>query len=609
MAMSEELLPHFNGEDDEPQAEGTPELPPTEGEAGAPGEAGGEPEETSIEEPPGPESAGDDEPPILLSAGAEGAGGEQEETPIEEPPEPVSAGDVETPVPFYAREGEAGAPEGAGSEPEETRIEEPPGPESAAEGEPPPPPAGGGEADETVEERIVFEAKEDDGMPEWQDTDDSTRPHERLEQGHATPTSDIFATLADLPEAEPSTLIRGRGGRGDGGFRRRTVVLLVFASLLMCVVILGGLYALYLLTGSVPEQVARFAAPTLGASGGRAASPTPSPTVTQTPGGGDEQEPPAIGVTMLPTNTAVPPDTPTPLPTATPSLPPPTEAEVEPTLAPPTPVPTLSAPTLTPSIVTDGEGILLAGVSMVYVPGGTFLMGSETTGPAHQVALSPYYIDKYEVTNARWAACVEAGACNAPASTRAYDGSQYYGVEAYDSYPVIFVNWYNADSYCRWRGARLPSEAEWEMAARWDANTGVGTLYPWGDEWDPARLNYCSGSCPLGEPSVSSYDDGWPQTAPVGTFANGVSPVGAFDMGGNVAEWVADWYSAGYYAVSPADNPTGPDSGTLRVVRGGSWGLAAPGLLTATLRSSFTPVSQNAGLGFRCAVAVSDVTQ
>jgi formylglycine-generating enzyme required for sulfatase activity len=174
---------------------------------------------------------------------------------------------------------------------------------------------------------------------------------------------------------------------------------------------------------------------------------------------------------------------------------------------------------------------------------------------------------------------------------------------------VIFVDWYNADSYCRWRGTRLPTEAEWEMVARWDANTGVGTLYPWGDAWDPARLNYCSGECPLVDSRDTSYDDGWPQTAPVGSFAGGVSPAGLFDMSGNVAEWVADRYSAAYYAESPTENPTGPQSGTLRVARGGSWGIGQPALLTATLRSSFPPSSQSAGLGFRCAIAASDVTQ
>ena len=113
------------------------------------------------------------------------------------------------------------------------------------------------------------------------------------------------------------------------------------------------------------------------------------------------------------------------------------------------------------------------------------------------------------------------------------------------------------------------TEAEWEMAARWDANAGVGTAYPWGDAWDATRLNYCSVDCPLGDLRDVSYDDGWPQAAPVGSFPTGVSQAGLLDMSGNVAEWVADRYSGGYYAVSPAENPTGPESGSLRLVRGG----------------------------------------
>ncbi|MEJ2148950.1 MAG: MFS transporter [Chloroflexota bacterium] len=412
------------------------------------------------------------------------------------------------------------------------------------------------------------------GTPGWQRSDDRTRPHLYPVRGQ-TPTSDVFATLADLPgkEEEPSTLIRERQGRRarvrNGGFQRRTVKPLLVASALMCIVILGGL-SLFLLTGSLPEQAAPFAAPMLSASGGRAASVTPSPTVTLTPGDEGVAE-----VTGEPTREG--------------------EAGV--------------TPTLVPSVVTDEQGILLNGISMVYLPGGAFLMGSAATGPIHEVTLSPYYVDKYEVTNGQWTACVAAGACSPPASTRAYDGTPYYGVEAYDDYPVIFVDWYSADSYCRWRGARLPTEAEWEMAARWDVNEGVGTLYPWGDAWDNTRLNYCSGGCPLAGSVDLSYDDGWAQAAPVGSFPTGVSPAGLLDMSGNVAEWVADRYSAGYYAESPAENPTGPESGSLRVVRGGSWGIGSPALLTATLRSSFAPSSQSAGLGFRCAIAASAVTR
>jgi formylglycine-generating enzyme required for sulfatase activity len=250
-----------------------------------------------------------------------------------------------------------------------------------------------------------------------------------------------------------------------------------------------------------------------------------------------------------------------------------------------------------------------AGVQMVYVPGGTFAMGSQFApeeGPIHDVTLSPYYIDQYEVTNAQWAACVLAGGCTEPAVTTAYDGSPYYGETAFDNYPVINVTWYEADTYCRWRGVRLPTEAEWEMAARWNPVTGAVTVYPWGDEWDPLRLNYCDASCLLTANADPSTDDGWPQAAPVGSFPAGASPVGALDMAGNVAEWVADWYGAGYYAISPAENPTGPASGTLRVVRGGAWGVGRD-LLRSTVRSRFSPDLFAAGLGLRCAVSADAV--
>ena len=120
-------------------------------------------------------------------------------------------------------------------------------------------------------------------------------------------------------------------------------------------------------------------------------------------------------------------------------------------------------------------------------------------------------------------------------------------------------------------------------------------IYPWGSEWADDHAN-------TKEADIN-------RTTPVGAFPLGVSPYGALDMSGNVAEWVADRYSAGYYAESPPENPTGPEIGSLRVVRGGSWGIGQPALLSATLRSSFPPASQNAGLGFRCAIAASDVSQ
>ncbi len=390
------------------------------------------------------------------------------------------------------------------------------------------------------------------------------------------------------------------------GCRSSTLGWLLLA---LALVGLGSVAVVFALSGFGVVEIPlidRYVAPLVSGLGGRGeAAGGDQPTATPTTGGLIEAtqrpsltETPPIGVTLLPTDQA------TPTPGATSVLPtqPPPNATAIPTALP--------APTLTPHIVTDGEDIIQAGVPMVYVDGGSFEMGSQassTQRPIHTVTLSPYYIDRHEVTNAQWAACVSAGACLSPASKSAYDGSPYYGVDAYDDYPVIFVNWYNADAYCRWRGARLPTEAEWEMAARWDPETGEVTVYPWGDEWDPARLNYCDAGCALGSYADPDYGDGWPQTAPVGSFPEGASAVGALDMAGNVAEWVADWFSISYYAVSPGENPTGPASGTLRVVRGGAWGVGSPALLTSATRSRFAPTSEAAGLGFRCAISADRV--
>jgi formylglycine-generating enzyme required for sulfatase activity len=262
---------------------------------------------------------------------------------------------------------------------------------------------------------------------------------------------------------------------------------------------------------------------------------------------------------------------------------------VGPDVASPTPTPTV---TPTPGVDPTEE---------VLIPAGTFQMGCDVNNPAengcseswqtaelplHTVNLDTYYIDKYEVTNARYKACVNAGVCTAPAESRSYTRDEYYGTSTYADYPVIFVNWLQANTFCRWVGKRLPTEAEWEKAARGGSDT---RKYPWGDTPpDSTLLNYNSN---VGD------------TTRVGSYPSGASPYGAMDMAGNVAEWVNDWYDANYYPVSPGSNPPGPAEGIYRVTRGGSWVYIGFGDLvrSAGRLLGHPETGQGPFDGFRCA--------
>jgi formylglycine-generating enzyme required for sulfatase activity len=216
---------------------------------------------------------------------------------------------------------------------------------------------------------------------------------------------------------------------------------------------------------------------------------------------------------------------------------------------------------------------------MVYVPASEFTMGGEEGDsdeqPVHTVYLEAFYIDKYEVTNAQYRECVEAGACNAPADTTDYDNADCA------QHPVVYVSWDDADTYCRWAGKRLPTEAEWEKAARGTD----GRTYPWGEgiDCDHAQYRECVGG-----------------TVPVGSKAKGASPYAALDMAGNVWEWVADWYDPGYYSRSSERNPSGFDSGEYRVLRGGSWVDEALDVRSAN-RRRLAPAVSGSNVGFRCA--------
>lgn len=227
-------------------------------------------------------------------------------------------------------------------------------------------------------------------------------------------------------------------------------------------------------------------------------------------------------------------------------------------------------------VVTDS-----AGVPYVYVPAGEFLMGSpdgvgdDDEHPQHTVYLDAFWIMQTEVTNAQYTKCVTAGACSAPNNSRWQDA-------AYADHPVTDVNWNQATEYAQWVGGRLPTEAEWEKAARGTD----GRTYPWGEEQPDQSLANCC--------------DFVNDITPVGSYPAGVGPYGALDMAGNVWEWTADWYASNYYSWSSVQNPTGPDSGVLRVLRGGAfWVDASPVRVAYRLR--YSPYVRYRDLGFRVA--------
>jgi formylglycine-generating enzyme required for sulfatase activity len=222
---------------------------------------------------------------------------------------------------------------------------------------------------------------------------------------------------------------------------------------------------------------------------------------------------------------------------------------------------------------------------MVLVPGGEFTMGSPAGDadeqPAHRVLVDSFFMDKYEVTVRQYGVFLQEAGGDRPSEWKTMNKT------ANQNRPVMGVDWADAVRYCKWAGKRLPTEAEWEKAARGTD----GRLYPWGND-PPTSLHANFGK-------TGSNDHG--SLAPVGTLEHGKSPYGIYDMAGNVWEWVSDWYDDAYYKNSPPQNPVGPSMGGFKVIRGGSWASGPRNLRSAdrywdppSFRSLYFP-------GFRCA--------
>jgi len=325
------------------------------------------------------------------------------------------------------------------------------------------------------------------------------------------------------------------------------------------------------------------------------------------------------------TPSATPPPTTTPLPTA-PSSPTPLPTRTP----PPAPTATAAPPPAQLGVVLPAESGISGG-TMALLPGGSFQMGANVSDlmalcatfrrncqeawfasaePIHPVTLAPFYMDSHEVTNETFALflnetggaaalCLGYPCLNTDESQIVMADGVYVVGGGLERRPAAGVTWYGAAAFCEWRGARLPTEAEWEMAAGWDDAAGASRLYPWGDAFDGKALNFCDANCQA-EHANLAYNDGYTATAPVASYEAGRSPAGLYDMAGNVWEWVADWYDPTYYAASPEENPTGPLAGEERVVRGGSW--YDTGYFTAVaVRFPSPPHNADKTLGFRCA--------
>ncbi len=351
--------------------------------------------------------------------------------------------------------------------------------------------------------------------------------------------------------------------------------------------------------------------------------------ILSTQGGGEPAAPPPASSTVQASPTPSPPS-PTPRPSATRSptstSPPPAPPTVSATATfPPTdtPPPTATAtPGLGSTRIRQADGAI-----MVYVPAGPFLMGSDPAQdpspqdeqPQREIDLSPFWIDRTEVSVDQFRTFAVATSYQTQAE---WEGASYVWTElgvqtveganwqhpfgptsqAQDEHPVTQVSWQDAQAYCQWAGGSLPSEAQWEKAARGTE----GQIYPWGDDLDGNRVNFCDVNCPYTWQDPA-YDDGYERTAPVDSFPQGSSPYGALNMAGNVWEWVLDCYAPDFYASAPSNDPVNLDPDCpAHALKGGSWDNAADNLRAADRNKIDLENYRNHSLGFRCAIGTGD---
>ncbi|MGB0389190.1 MAG: formylglycine-generating enzyme family protein [Ardenticatenaceae bacterium] len=306
----------------------------------------------------------------------------------------------------------------------------------------------------------------------------------------------------------------------------------------------------------------------------------------------------------------------------------PTATQVPPIATEVPPTATEVPPTATPGLGIGSTMVGQDGMILLYVPKGEFLRGSKEADadanddgreyPQRSIYLDAFWIDQTEVTNEMFSRFVDETGHETHAEKEGtgwvYDASPDFwtrtdganwqhphgpdsNLDGLEKHPVVQISWNDAKAYCQWAGRRLPTEAEWEKAARGPH----GRTYPWGNE-DVADnlLNLCHKNCPWSG-RIDSIDDGYELTAPVGTYPDGASPYGALDMAGNVWEWTADWYDPDYYKDAPERNPQGPATGKHRAVRGGSWYFNETHFVRAGYRGRDFPAFRFDLYGVRCA--------